>query len=74
MSPSVEKLVRLLDKMQEQHSEITRLRERNEELEVLLRSAVQELAFKDGGVPTRFRREWLAQHDPQMLRFRGLPT
>lgn len=70
-SDPLNKLLRLLDKMEQQRSQIARLQERNEELEILLVSAIQELAIANGHkVSARFRREWLAIHDPRMIRFR----
>jgi hypothetical protein len=64
------RLLTLLDRQEEQKQEITRLRERNLELELLLRSALVELAHCSEELPSKFRRLWIEQHDPDMQRIR----
>jgi hypothetical protein len=70
-SPGYKHLVRLLDHQEEQRVEIVRLRDRNLELELLLRSALIELAQYHDVLPARFRREWTERHDPDIQRIKA---
>jgi hypothetical protein len=71
LSAGYNRLVHLLDHQEGQRVEIARLRERNLELELLLRSALMELAVYHDEIPSRFRREWTERHDAEIERIKA---
>lgn len=74
ISLAYRRLVALLDKIEQQQQELAVMRVRNHELQLMLQTAIQELAIAADKPPWSFRRDWLADHhDPELLRLRSLP-
>jgi hypothetical protein len=67
-------LKKMLDRQDAQRVLIEGLRARNAELDMMLITALMEMAVERGAHPSKFRREWIAQHDPKVLDMQGLPA
>lgn len=65
-------LRRVLDRQERQKQQIIELRDRNAALELMLVTALMEMAVYHDELPSKFRRRWLLQHDPRHVELQGL--